>query len=186
MEPITPDTGITIAIVKRAIDWQRITTTHQYHIPVQYMARIIHNQWVAFYFPRWHSHQAHSIQYVGTIASCTIMPRCTYIDEPHHPHAHRDYVVVTFDTIYRLAVPIYSNRWRRISVHHTTWGILVRAYDLGALRHVACHMRTLPDTVIEHDDSIVTLSPLHLAFSGVCQTSADSFTDMSASIQPHP
>jgi len=186
MEPITSDTGIAIAIVKRAQDWQRITTTQQYHIPVQHMARIIQQQWIAFYFPRWHPDQAHSIQYVGTIASCTIAPRYKYIDEPSHPHAHRNYMVVTFQTIYRLDVPIYSKRWRRIGVHHTTWGVLARAYDLGTLRHIARHMRTLPETVIDYDHPVGVLPPLHHAFGRVPQTVADSFTDMSASIQPHP
>lgn len=143
MHHINRHTGITIAIVKQPRDWQRLTLTHQYHVPVRYCASIIQSSWIAWYMPGWYSSQPHCIRYVSSITDLSIMPRYAYLpDEPHHPRAQHLYGVLTLDTLYELHVPLVSQHWRRIGIHHTSWGALTRAYDLGALTRITKRMRT--------------------------------------------
>jgi hypothetical protein len=147
---ITTTTNITIAIVKHPHDWQRIISARQYHMPVRHIARVMQSPWIAFYLPGWHATQPHRIRHVARITAMTIAPRRTYLpEEPTHPCADQLYAILAFDAIYTLRAPIYSTRWRRISIHHTTWGVLTRTYDLGALHQVARQLqnRTHSDDV---------------------------------------
>lgn len=143
MHRIDNHTGITIAIVKRPQDWHRMTQTKQYHVPVRHSTSIIQSSWLAWYMPGWYSTQPHSICYVSQMTDLSIMPRHTYLpDEPHHPHAQHLYAILTFDALHELRIPITSRYWRRISIHHITWGVLTRTYDLGALTQVMRRMQT--------------------------------------------
>lgn len=152
MHTITADTPITIAIVKRPHDWQRIINTRHYHLPIQHLTRITHTAWIAFYMPGWYTQHAHCIQHVATISAHTIMSRHQYLpDEQHHPRAHQPYIILTIDTIYTLTLPIPSRRWRRVSVQHSTWGALVRADDLGSITRIERHIRTAQVTVTFDD-----------------------------------
>lgn len=150
MHHIDNHTGITVAIVKREQDWQRIIHSQQYHIPERYSASVIQSSWVAWYMPGWYSNQPHCVRYVSHISNLQIMCRRDYIpDEPHHPHAHHLYAILTFDALYELRSPLTSQHWRRIGIYATTWGALTRAYDLSALTQVTRRMRTHPS--LTHD-----------------------------------
>lgn len=141
MHYISNHTGITITIVKCAQDWQRLIHTHQYHVPIQYRPRLIQSSWVALYMPGWYSHNPHSVCYVAHMSNLHIMRRLEYLpDQPHHPHAHHLYAIITCDALYELRIPIVSKRWRRVGIHHTTWGALMRSYDLGALSLITQRM----------------------------------------------
>jgi hypothetical protein len=169
MHQITTTTGITIAIVKRPQDWQRILHSKQYHLPVRHVTGVMQSPWVAFYFPRWHTMQAHSICHIGSITAMTITPRRTYLPDEHaNPRADQLYAVLTFEAIYQLRVPIRSAHWRRVSIHHTTWGAFTRTYDLGALYRVTQQMhdyRHIDDfdlfDMCEPDDIKLPISPMN-------------------------
>lgn len=151
MHQLHNQTGITIALVKRPQDWRRIEQAQQYHLPIRHIVRIIQSPWIALYMPRWNTTHPYSIRHIAHMTSLTIMPRYAYLpDEPNHPRASDLYAILTFDAIYALRVPITSAYWRRVSIHHTTWGVLTRTYDLGALAQIQRHLRT---TTFTHDDA---------------------------------
>jgi hypothetical protein len=153
VQQITQYTGVTIAIVKRPQDWQRITHMQQYHLPIRYIPHIMQSPWIAWYMPRWHTIQPHSIHYVAHMKAMTITPRQAYLPhEAAHPRANNLYAVLTFDAIYTLRAPIISIRWRRIGIHYTTWGALVRTNDLGALSQVHQRMHAYAPGIIDSDE----------------------------------
>lgn len=144
MQQMNATTGITIGIVKRPQDWQRICHTKQYHMPVRHIPRVMQSPWLAFYMPRWHTTHPYCIRHIASITAMTIAPRRTYLpDESTNPRADQLYAILTFDAIHTLRLPVSSTRWRRISIHHTTWGALMRTYDLGALMRVTRQMQQL-------------------------------------------
>jgi hypothetical protein len=148
MQQITNRTGVTIALIKRPQDWQRLLHTHQYHLPVRHVTRIMQSPWVAFYMPSWHTTHPYCIRHVGHMTAMRITPRHTYLpDESTNLRADDLYAILTFDVMYTLRIPIFSAHWRRISIHHTTWGVLTRSYDLGALTHITrqLHSHTSAD-----------------------------------------
>lgn len=149
MEPILPLTPITIALVKSQQDWQRIEQINQYHVPLQHYSRTVPSSWIAFYLPRWHMAHPYSIHFVASIQSVAVMQRVHYLpDESAHPRATHHYVVYTLGSMYQFRTPIVSLRWRRITLHQSTFGALARAYDLGNLSHI---QRTL-NRVLPHAD----------------------------------
>ncbi len=144
IEPILPQTPVTVAIVKSPQDWQRITHGKHYHVPLQQCSRIAQSSWIAFYMPHWYTSHPYSIHLVASIQSVAVMQRLHYLpDESTHPHASQLYVVCTLGTMYRLRIPVVSQRWRRISLHQTTFGVLARAYDLGNISHIQRAVRRI-------------------------------------------
>lgn len=144
---IAPDTVITIAIIKHARDWQRLQATHQYHLPIAQLGRISQSPWLAFYMPKWHHEHPHCITHIAQIAALALMTRRDYLpDEHQHPRADNHYVVVTLKALYALDAPLPSQRWRRISIHQTTWAAFHRAHDLSAIRRLTQQLRRITST----------------------------------------
>lgn len=134
MPEIASDTAISVAIVKRARDWQQLITHHHYHMPIRHLTRISQSPWVAFYLPGWHHAHPHSVTHIAHVHAIDIMMRQSYLpNEDKHPHAQALYLILTFHALYQLPTPIISQRWRRISVMHTTWAAFCRADDVSTL-----------------------------------------------------
>lgn len=90
----------------------------------------------------------------------TIAPRRVYLpDESANPRADQLYGILTFGAIHTLRVPIMSARWRRIGIHHTTWGTLTRTYDLGALTRVTRQLRGHATAGADDTDCFDLLAP---------------------------
>jgi hypothetical protein len=167
VQQISTHTHISIALVKRPQDWQRIEHTRRYHLPIRHVAHILQSPWIALYLPGWHTTHPHCIRHVASISALTIMPRHAYLsDEPLHPRAHQLYAILTLDALYELQVPIVSKRWRRISIHHTTWGALTRTYDLGNLKRIEQRMRSISPSLHDTNEFHDLYEPFDISKSG--------------------
>lgn len=137
MEDWAIHTPMSIVIVKRQADWDRIVQMRQYHVPIAHLARISQSRYLAFYLPRWHPSHPHSITHIARIAAIEVMARYQHIpEEPQHPRAQQLYVVATMHPLDRLNEPIKSRHWRRISIVHTTMEAFVRANDISAIQRI--------------------------------------------------
>lgn len=135
LESMPDDTATVVAILKRPSDAERLLTEHTYHLPVHQLTRIAGCSLMAWYLPGWHA-TPHRIAYWGVVSRITVMSRQQYLpSQSNHPHAHHQYAIVHCDEIWPMVPALSSRRWRRITVHTTTWGALVRANDLGQLGH---------------------------------------------------
>lgn len=132
-EFIPDETATVVAILKRPSDAQRLLEAHTYHLPAHQLSRMTGCSLIAWYLPGWHP-TPHRIAYWGMISHITLMSRQQYLPtQANHPRAHHHYAVVHCSEIVTMTPALASRRWRRVSVHVTTWGSLMRATDLGQL-----------------------------------------------------
>jgi len=133
---IPDDTATAVAILKRSSDAQRLLADHTYHLPVHQLPRIAGCSLMAWYLPGWHA-TPHRIAYWGLITQITLMSRQQYLPtQAHHPRAQHAYAIVHCREVVPLIPELISQHWRRITVHTTTWGALLRANDLSQLGQI--------------------------------------------------
>lgn len=146
IDDIPDETATMVAILKRPSDAHRLLTEHTYHVPSHLLTRVTGCSLMAWYLPGWHP-TPHRLAYWAVISHVTLMSRLQYLPtQAHHPRAHHPYAIVHCSTVSPLVPALMSQRWRRVAVHTTTWGVLMRASDLGQLRQsTRGHISSSPD-----------------------------------------
>jgi hypothetical protein len=133
-----------LALLKRPRDEQRLVDSLTYHIPLAQAKHFHGTQEIAFYVGNWHPLSPHCVRYRATIVDAVICARAVYIvDEPTHPRAAEQYMVLTVCDLTTLDPLIPSQRWRRITLHRINTEVLHRTPELGQIQRIA---RRMPST----------------------------------------
>jgi len=124
-----------VAIVPRKKDWEILKTQHWYRIPVKSAPEVINQvKFLAFYQPKVFEEEKWSVNYYAEVKDLEIVKRIELLpDEPKHVRASNEYYKITIGDLKKLARPIPSRRWRRITFIPTTYYRLLEAKEVNDL-----------------------------------------------------
>jgi hypothetical protein len=132
-----PYTTVLVAIMNNRRDFAIARDQHWYRIPVQRApARAIDAPILAFYQTKVFGPDKWAINYWVEVQEWETVKRVELLpEESSHPRAREDYYRIRLGELERLAHPILSRKWRRITFIITTWERLMRAREVGDLLH---------------------------------------------------
>ncbi|MCA9918943.1 MAG: hypothetical protein KC445_13370, partial [Anaerolineales bacterium] len=115
-------------------DFEIVQTAGWYRIPQKHAPKGLHAEYVAFYFGRRFGPEKWAIHYFAPQVGHELTTRLAlFPDQPDHPRAQEMYYKVQLGPLQKLAQPIVSLRWRRITFLHTTWDRFQDATEINDL-----------------------------------------------------
>ena len=129
-----PEDRVLVAYVPRPSDFDIIRREGWYRIPQRFAPKGLHAEYLAFYFGSKFGDEKWAIHYYARRAGHELARRRDLLpDQPDHPRADEIYYKVQLDELRKLAQPIVSLRWRRVTFIHTTWDRFQDATEINDL-----------------------------------------------------
>jgi len=129
-----PEDRVLVAYVPRPSDFDLIRRAGWYRIPQRSAPKGLHAEVIAFYFGAAFGEDKYAIHYYARNAGHELARRRDLLpDETDHPRADDIYYKVQLGPLQRLAQPIVSLRWRRLTFLHTTWDRFRDATEINDL-----------------------------------------------------
>ncbi len=129
-----PEDRVLVAYVPNPADFAILQQEGWYRIPQQYAPKGLYAEYIAFYFGRPFGAEKWSIHYYAPRLGHELVTReALFPHEPDHPRAQSLYYKVQLGPLQKLARPITSLRWRRITFIHTTWDRFQDAVEINDL-----------------------------------------------------
>jgi len=131
---ISPSSLVLVCLLPTPRDLEIARVLGWYRIPFRSAPKVVAVDYLAFYQPGSFGTQAGQIQYVAQVRGHELTTRAELLrDEPDHPHAREEYFKVQLGALERLAAPIRTEKWRRITFLYTTGEYLLSAKTLNEL-----------------------------------------------------
>ena len=129
-----PEDRVLVAYVPQPADFEIVKQASWYRIPQKHAPKGLHAEYFAFYFGRRFASEKWAIHYYAPQLGHELTTRqALFPDQPDHPRAHEMYYKVQLGPLQKLARPIVSLRWRRITFLHTTWDRFLDATEINDL-----------------------------------------------------
>lgn len=129
-----PEDRVLVAYVPQPSDFDIVRREGWYRIPQRFAPKGLHAEYLAFYFGSKFGEEKWAIHYFARRAGDELVRRRDLLpDQPNHPHADDIYFKVQLEELQRLAQPIVSLRWRRVTFVHTTWDRFRDAAEINDL-----------------------------------------------------
>ena len=129
-----PEDRVLVAYVPRPSDFDLIRRDGWYRIPQRSAPKGLHAEYIAFYFGAAFGDEKYAIHYYARNAGHELARRRDLLPgEAGHPRANDIYYKVQLGPLQRLAQPIVSLRWRRLTFVHTTWDRFQDATEINDL-----------------------------------------------------
>jgi hypothetical protein len=129
-----PEDRVLVAYVPSPEDFDIVRREGWYRIPQRFAPKGLHAEYLAFYFGSKFGEEKWAIHYYARSAGHELARRRDLLpDQPDHPHADDIYYKVQLEPLHKLAQPIVSLRWRRVTFIHTTWDRFQDATEINDL-----------------------------------------------------
>jgi hypothetical protein len=129
-----PEDRVLVAYVPSPEDFEIVRREGWYRIPQRFAPKGLHAEYLAFYFGGKFGEEKWAIHYYARRAGHELARRRDLLpDQPDHPRADDIYYKVQLDPLRKLAQPIVSLRWRRVTFIHTTWDRFQDATEINDL-----------------------------------------------------
>lgn len=129
-----PEDRVLVAYMPQPADFEILKTEGWYRIPQKHAPKGLHAEYFAFYFGRRFGPEKWAIHYYAPqLGNEFTVRRALFPDQPDHPRANEMYFKVQLGPLQKLAQPIVSLRWRRITFLHTTWDRFLDATEINDL-----------------------------------------------------
>lgn len=129
-----PEDRVLVAYVPNLADFALIEEQGWYRIPQKHAPKGVYAEYIAFYFGRKFGDEKWAIHYYARrVGHELVTRRALFPNEPDHPRAEELYFKIQLEDLQKLARPIASLRWRRITFIHTTWDRFRDAREIGDL-----------------------------------------------------
>ena len=129
-----PEDRVLVAYLPDPADFDLVQRDRWYRIPEKHAPKGLFAEYFAFYFGSNFGAQKWAIHYYARQQGYELMKRIDlFPDEPDHPHFSENYFKVSLGPLKKLAQPIISLRWRRVTFVHTTWDRFQDAREINDL-----------------------------------------------------
>ncbi len=129
-----PEDRVLVAYVPQPADFEIVRQAGWYRIPQKHAPKGLHAEYFAFYFGRRFGPEKWAIHYYAAQLGHELTTRLAlFPEQPDHPRAHEMYYKVQLGPLQKLAQPIVSLRWRRVTFLHTTWDRFQDATEINDL-----------------------------------------------------
>jgi hypothetical protein len=141
--PLSPSSLVLVCFAPSPRDLEIARLLGWYRIPLRTAPKVIFVDYLAFYQPASFGDHGGAIEYVAEVRGHELTTRAELLrDEPDHPHAAEEYYKIQIGGLERLANPITTGKWKRLTFLYTTGEYLLNA-------------RTLNDLVVKTDERAV-------------------------------
>ena len=129
-----PEDRVLVAYVPSPADFEIVRREGWYRIPQRFAPKGLHAEYIAFYFGSKFGAEKWAIHYYARRAGHELARRRDLLpDQPNHPRADDIYYKIQLEPLQKLAQPIVSLRWRRVTFIHTTWDRFRDATEINDL-----------------------------------------------------
>lgn len=129
-----PEDRVLVAYVPSPADLRLIEEEGWYRIPQSAAPKGLYAEYFAFYLGSAFGPQKWAIhQYARRLGHELLLRRNLFPEELDHPRADQLYYKVQLGPLQRLARPVISLHWRRVTFIHTTWDRLETAVEINDL-----------------------------------------------------
>ena len=125
---------VLVAILNNKRDFEIARILGWYRIPLKTAPKTVSVDWLAFYQTAKFGDEKWSINYVAPLRGHELTTRAELLrTQPDHPRAAEPYYKIQLGPLERLARPIPSRKWRRLTFLYTTGERLLGALELNDL-----------------------------------------------------
>ena len=138
--PIQASDLILVCVVPAPRDLEIARLLGWYRIPLRTAPKVVSVDHLALYQPASFGSAGGRIEYTAPVRGHELVTRLElFKDEPEHPRAHEEYYRLQVGPLEKLARPVESEKWRRLTFLYTTGECLLQA-------------RALRDLVVDSDE----------------------------------
>jgi len=131
---ITPTDLILVCVLPGPRDLEIARLLGWYRIPFRTAPKVVAVDSLAFYQPGTFGESGGQIEFLAPVRGHELTTRAELLrDEPEHPRAGEEYFKIQLGPLERLAQPILSDKWRRLTFLYTTGEYLLKAQTLNDL-----------------------------------------------------
>ena len=129
-----PTDLVLVAVLTNKRDFEIARVLGWYRIPLKTAPKTVAVDWLAFYQTAKFGEEKWSINYVAPVRGHELTTRAELLrTQPDHPRAQEQYFKIQLGPLERLARPIPSRKWRRLTFLYTTGEHLLEALELNDL-----------------------------------------------------
>lgn len=132
--PPQPSDVVLVAVLKDKRDLELARVLGWYRLPARTAPKTVAVDWLAFYQTAKFGEEKWAIHYGAPVRGHELTTRAELLrTEPDHPRADEPYYKLQLGPLERLAQPIPSRRWRRLTFLYTTGERLLAATEINDL-----------------------------------------------------
>jgi hypothetical protein len=132
--PVSPTDLVLVAVLNNKRDFEIARVLGWYRIPFKTAPKTVAVDWLAFYQTARFGDEKWAINYLAPVRGHELTTRSELLrTQPDHPHASEPYYKIQLGPLERLAMPIPSRKWRRLTFLYTTGERLLAATEINDL-----------------------------------------------------
>ena len=140
---LSPYSLILVCLLPTPRDLEIARLLGWYRIPLRTAPKVVAVDYLAFYQPSAFGDHGGQIELIAAVQGHELTTRGELLkEEADHPRAREEYYKIQIGPLEKLARPIVSEKWKRITFLYTTGEYLINA-------------RTLNDLVVDGDERLV-------------------------------
>ena len=140
---LSPASLVMVCLLPTPRDLEIARLLGWYRIPLRTAPKVVAVDYLAFYQPASFGGHGGQIELVAPVRGHELTTRAELLkDEADHARAREEYYKIQIGALAKLARPIFSEKWKRITFLYTTGEYLIRA-------------RTLNDLVVDGDERVL-------------------------------
>lgn len=131
---LTPASLVLVAVITEPRDLEIARVFGWYRIPLRTAPKVVAVDYLAFYQTKAFDEQKWCIQYIAPVRGHELTTRGQLLrEEADHPRAKDEYYKIQLGPLEKLAQPVRSEKWRRITFLYTTGEYLLKAQTVNDL-----------------------------------------------------
>jgi hypothetical protein len=131
---LNPTDLILVCLLPNPRDLEIARLLGWYRIPLRTAPKVVSVDYVAFYQPASFQERSGQIEYVAEVKGHELTTRAELLkDEANHPRAKEEYYKIQLGALEKLAEPIKTDKWKRLTFLYSTGEYLLNAKTLNDL-----------------------------------------------------
>lgn len=140
---LSPASLVLVCLLPTPRDLEIARLLGWYRIPLRTAPKVVAVDYLAFYQPASFGGRGGQVEFTAPVRGHELTTRAELLkDEADHPRAREEYYKIQIGALEKLARPIISEKWKRITFLYTTGEYLINA-------------RKLNDLVVDGDERIL-------------------------------
>ena len=132
--PVIPTSLVLVCLIPTPRDLEIARLLGWYRIPLRTAPKVVSVDYVAFYQPSTFQERGGQIEYIAQVKGHELTTRAEILkDEVDHPKANEEYYKIQLGNLEKLAEPIKTDKWKRLTFLYSTGEHLLNAKTLNDL-----------------------------------------------------
>jgi hypothetical protein len=131
---LSPACPVLVCLLPTPRDMEIARLLGWYRIPLRTAPKVLAADYLAFYQPASFGERGGQIEHIAPVHGHELTTRAELLkDQADHPRAQEEYYKIQIGALEKLARPVVSEKWKRITFLYTTGEYLINAHTLNDL-----------------------------------------------------